>query len=61
MENVKVGDRVKLKNGQKGTVVNMPNKFWINDHEFEAGLAVEKDWNCTGEAHSPLSSIESII
>jgi len=58
---VKEGDRVVLISGQKGTVVNMKEPFYINEHqEFPAGLYVEKDWNMMGQSHTTLSLIAGL-
>lgn len=55
---VKEGDRVVLISGQKGTIVNMKERFYINEHqEFPLGLYVEKDWNMMGQPHTTLNLI----
>lgn len=56
---VKEGDRVVLISGQKGSVVNMKEPFYINEHqEFPSGLYVEKDWNMLGQSHTTLNNIK---
>lgn len=57
-----VGDRVRLKFGGDGRVIELKKNTEINGFPFEKGqFVVEKDNNCTGETYSCISNVEFII
>lgn len=54
--------RVQLKFGGKGTVIELKNDTEINGYKFNKGqLVVEKDSNCTGEPYSSIKNVSYVL